>query len=94
VIPAHTLKSESRQFGAKRLGDLAEAIEKAARQCVEQHIAPTAAASEIAMLRGCFSETLAVLRGAPSTPNHPTTPAYQSAAARPSGARTFGRRIG
>lgn len=98
VIPAHTLKGESRQFGAKRLGDLAEAIENAARRCVEQHSAPSVVASEIAMLRGCFSETLQALKGTPAAPAYPAPQAYQSAAARPSpfasGPRTFGRRIG
>ncbi|MBO9575119.1 MAG: Hpt domain-containing protein [Sphingobium sp.] len=110
VIPAHTLKGESRQFGAKRLGDLSEVIEKAARKCVEQHLPPTEVASEIAMLRGCFAETLAVLKGTPSAspvfPTHQAQPAqplmppqpFQPAAARAtpfaSGPRTFGRRIG
>ena len=40
VLPAHTLKGESRQFGAARLGDIAEAIENAARNCVEHHRKP------------------------------------------------------
>lgn len=98
VIPAHTLKGESRQFGAKRLGDLAEAIENAARRAVEQRSAPSAVASEIAMLRGCFSETLFALRGTQAAPVYPAAPAYPHPAARPSpfasGPRTFGRRIG
>jgi histidine phosphotransfer protein HptB len=95
VIPAHTLKGESRQFGCKRLGDLAEAIEHAARRCVEQHSAPSVVASEVATLRSCFSETLSALKGTSSTS---AAPSYPSAAGRPSpfaaGPRTFGRRIG
>ncbi len=98
VIPAHTLKGESRQFGAKRLGDLAEAIEKTARRCVEEHTAPSEVAAEVAMLRGCFSETLAILRAAagPQTPAPPQ--GHHPAVSRPSpfasGPRTFGRRSG
>ena len=32
VLPAHTVKSEARQFGAEQLGTLAEEIEFAARR--------------------------------------------------------------
>jgi histidine phosphotransfer protein HptB len=103
VIPAHTLKGESRQFGAKRLGDLAEVIEMAARRCVEQHSLPDEVASEVAMLRGCFHETLAILLpgGSTSPASHPLhfqSPVQAAAVPRPSslaaGPRTFGRRIG
>lgn len=69
VRPAHTLKGEARQFGCLRLGDIAEAIEKTARRCVEQHGEPTQVAAEIAMLRGCFIDSLAMLdNGASQTP--------------------------
>lgn len=69
VRPAHTLKGESRQFGCRRLGDIAEAIEMTARRCVEQHSAPGDVAAEVAMLRGCFTESLALLDSeAPQTP--------------------------
>ena len=34
VLPAHTMKSEARQFGAEPLGALAEEIEMRARQAV------------------------------------------------------------
>ncbi len=98
VIPAHTLKGESRQFGATRLGELAEVIEKTARRCVEQHMAPTDVASEVAMLRSCFTETLALLKAAaPAAPSPVLAPqSYQSTAPRPitlgNAPRTFGRR--
>lgn len=101
VIPAHTLKGESRQFGARRLGDIAEVIEKTARRCLEQHTAPEEVASEVAMLRGCFVETLAVLEaGAPAAPApQPVSYAPAPVAPRPAASfgnapRTFGRRIG
>ena len=40
VIPAHTLKSEARQFGAEPLGELAEEIEVAARRAIESRLFP------------------------------------------------------
>ncbi len=95
VIPAHTLKGESRQFGAARLGELAEVIEKTARRCVEEHKAPREVASEIAMLRGCFAETMKILQAAAPEPP-PSILAQQHMAHRPvppaSGPRLFGRR--
>jgi len=100
VIPAHTLKGESRQFGAKRLGDLAEAIEQTARRCVEHHSDPSEVAAEVAMLRGCFQETLAALNVAPSpvVQPHAAAPSSFTPPPRPtpfaSGPRTFGRRTG
>ena len=101
VIPAHTLKGESRQFGAQRLGDLAEAIEMAARRCVEQRCAPAEVAAEVAMLRNCFQETLTALgvtgpalalRPYPATPPTPTP--LRPAATLTLAPRTFGRRTG
>lgn len=93
VLPAHTLKGESRQFGAERIGEIAEVIEKAVRRCVEQHDDPSEVASEVAMLRGCFVETLGLLETAA-----PSAPAAPRPTARPTsfgnGPRTFGRRIG
>jgi HPt (histidine-containing phosphotransfer) domain-containing protein len=101
VIPAHTLKGESRQFGAHRLGDIAEAIEKTARQCIEQHEEPDAIAGEVAMLRACFLDTLDLLEaGAPPPPPlGPTTTSRPPAGIRPTGftpatPRIFGRRSG
>ena len=37
VMPAHTLKGESRQFGANIVADIAEKIEDIARSSVETH---------------------------------------------------------
>ncbi|MGU3390518.1 Hpt domain-containing protein [Sphingomonas sp. M1A8_2b] len=61
VIPAHTLKGESRQFGAEPLADLAEAIEEIARDCVERQDTPDEALEHIARLRSLFEETLTLL---------------------------------
>lgn len=61
VRPAHTLKGESRQFGSKALGDLAERIEMAARRCVEMRIGPEELIADVADLRVCFTRTLAEL---------------------------------
>lgn len=59
VLPAHTLKGESRQFGAEPLSDLAEVIENIARHCVETHEAPDEALEHIVKLRPMFEATLA-----------------------------------
>lgn len=61
VIPAHTLKGESRQFGSIALGDLAEKIEMTARHLVEAHFGPEELATEVAALRICFTRTLTEL---------------------------------
>ncbi|MCW3835467.1 Hpt domain-containing protein [Sphingomonas canadensis] len=61
VIPAHTLKGESRQFGADPLADLAESIETIARACVERQDTPDQALSYVVRLRPLFDSTLALL---------------------------------
>lgn len=61
VIPAHTLKGESRQFGAEVLANLAETIEVIARDCVESHDAPEQALEHVVRLRGTFQATLELL---------------------------------
>ncbi len=61
VLPAHTLKGESRQFGAEMLADLAEVIETIARNCVELRDVPTEALEHVARLRPTFDATLAML---------------------------------
>lgn len=96
VIPAHTLKGESRQFGASRLAELAEVIEKTARRCVEEHKAPGEVASEVAMLRGCFSETLDLLKATTpqASPSLLAMPHMARATPFAAGPRTFGRRNG
>lgn len=61
VIPAHTLKGESRQFGAKLIGDMAETIEFTARRCVETREGPEELIEIVADLRSRFDETLRAL---------------------------------
>ena len=60
VLPAHTLKSEARQFGAEPLGDCAEEIEFAARRCIECHRFPDELVAEVVTLRKLFDETSAL----------------------------------
>ncbi|HKR16634.1 Hpt domain-containing protein [Rhizorhapis sp.] len=61
VIPAHTLKGESRQFGAERLSLMAEEIETVARRCVEYHESPEELIEQVVALRPAFEETLQLL---------------------------------
>lgn len=61
VIPAHTLKGESRQFGAERLGMMAEEIEAVARRCIETRDGPEELIAIVVELRACFLETMAAL---------------------------------
>ncbi len=61
VIPAHTLKGESAQFGADRLALLAEEIEVAARQFVELRQDPSELVEQVARLRPLFEESLSAL---------------------------------
>ena len=61
VIPAHTLKSEARQFGADPLGELAEEIEFAARRGIEGRIFPDHLLPLVAKLRPLYEHTVALL---------------------------------
>jgi HPt (histidine-containing phosphotransfer) domain-containing protein len=61
VLPAHTLKGESRQFGAEPLSALAESIEYIARACVETRDRPDQALEHVVKLRPCFEATLTML---------------------------------
>ena len=58
VIPAHTLKGESRQLGAEPLAKVAELIETTARFCVETHRFPDELIPEVVELRRLFSQTI------------------------------------
>jgi len=61
VIPAHTLKGESAQFGADRLAEVAEKIEVVARQCVEHRQEPDELLPMVVGLRKLFEDSLASL---------------------------------
>jgi len=58
VMPAHTLKGESRQFGAEKLAELAEDIETFARHCVEAQVSPEEYLPRVVELRPLFEKTL------------------------------------
>ena len=58
VLPAHTLKGESRQLGAEPLAKMAELIETTARLCVETHRFPDELVAEVVELRRLFEETV------------------------------------
>lgn len=58
VIPAHTLKGESRQLGAEPLARIAELIETTARFCVETHRFPDELVPEVVELRRLFDQTI------------------------------------
>ncbi|WP_209023240.1 Hpt domain-containing protein [Sphingomonas jejuensis] len=60
VRPAHTLKGESRQFGAEPLADMAEEIEVVARRCVEHQESPEELIPHVVELRKLFDQTLAL----------------------------------
>jgi len=61
VMPSHKLKSEARQFGGERLGQLAEDIEMHARQCVETRETPEDYVDRVVQLRPLFNQMLAAI---------------------------------
>lgn len=61
VLPAHTMKSEARQFGAMLLGTLAEEIEEAGRRAVEAHLFPDDLIPQVARLRPLYERTIEML---------------------------------
>jgi histidine phosphotransfer protein HptB len=63
VLPAHTLKGESWQFGAEKLASLAEEIEVAARHYVEIRQGPEEIVEKVVQLRPLFEATLTALEG-------------------------------
>ena len=58
VLPAHTLKTEARQFGALPLGDLAEEIELAGRRAVESRHFPDHILPQVARLKPIYQRTM------------------------------------
>ena len=82
VIPAHTLKGESRQLGAEPLAKIAELIETTARFCIESHRFPDELVPKVVELRQLFDQTIELFDKA-------TNPLMTRAA--PGG---FGRKVG
>lgn len=58
VMPAHTLKGESRQFGAGMLAETAELIEQTARLCIETKRFPDELIPDVVKLRKLFESTV------------------------------------
>jgi HPt (histidine-containing phosphotransfer) domain-containing protein len=58
VVPAHTLKGESRQLGAEPLATVAELIETTARFCMESRRFPDELVPEVVKLRQLFDQTV------------------------------------
>ena len=58
VIPAHTLKTEARQFGAVPLGEMAEEIEFAGRRAVESRMFPDQLLPQVAQLKSLYLRTM------------------------------------
>lgn len=83
VIPAHTLKGESRQFGAEPLAALAEEIETIARDCVEMQDTPEEALEHVVQLRPVFTRTLELLE----------REANPLVSRKPTGGGGFGRKV-
>ncbi|HEY8591739.1 MAG TPA: Hpt domain-containing protein [Sphingomicrobium sp.] len=58
VLPAHTLKGESRQLGAEPLAKVAELIETTSRFCIETHRFPDELVPQVVELRKLFQQTV------------------------------------
>ncbi len=87
VLPAHTLKGESWQFGAEKLAELAEEIELAARHYVEIRQGPEELVEKVVQLRPLFEATLAALEAEAS----PLVERRAQGGARSFGQTQFGR---
>jgi HPt (histidine-containing phosphotransfer) domain-containing protein len=74
VLPAHTLKGESRQLGAEPLAKIAELIETTARICVETHRFPDELVPEVVQLRTLFQQTVEQFEKATNPLVQRTTP--------------------
>ena len=58
VLPAHTMKTEARQFGAVPLGDLSEEIEFAGRRALESRLFPDQILPQVARLKPLYIQTM------------------------------------
>lgn len=87
IVPAHTLKGEALQFGARQLSALAEKIEMSARHLVEIQQTPEELIPEAAQLRPMFEATMADLEKA----TNPLVQRRQPDEDQPASNQTFGR---
>ncbi|HEX7822864.1 MAG TPA: Hpt domain-containing protein [Sphingobium sp.] len=75
VLPAHSLKGESRQLGAQRVAELSQHLEKIARRCIEDRTSlPDELADDVRGLRSLFHETIIALERVVGT-DAPAAPA-------------------
>ena len=81
VLPAHTIKGESRQLGAEPIAKIAELIETTARLCIETHRFPDELVPQVVELRSLFDQTVEQFEKA-------TNPLVQRAAP-----TSFGRKV-
>jgi histidine phosphotransfer protein HptB len=88
VIPAHTLKGESRQLGAEPLAKVAELIETTARFCIETHRFPDELVPQVVELRKLFDQTVELFDKAT---NPLMTRASGGGFGRKAGNQSFGR---
>ena len=88
VLPAHTLKGESRQLGAEPLAKIAELIETTARFCVESRRFPDELVPEVVELRKLFDQTIDLFDKAT---NPLMTRAAPGGFGRKAGNQSFGR---
>jgi HPt (histidine-containing phosphotransfer) domain-containing protein len=90
VIPAHTLKGESRQLGAEPMAKIAELIETTARFCVESRRFPDELVPEVVELRKMFEQTVELFDKATNPLLSRSRPAA-SGFGRKANNQTFGR---
>jgi HPt (histidine-containing phosphotransfer) domain-containing protein len=83
VMPAHTIKGESRQLGAEPLAKVAELIESTARLCIETHRFPDELVPQVVELRRLFNQTVELF-------DKETNPLMTRTPAGPAG---FGRKV-
>ena len=88
VMPAHTLKGESRQLGAEPLAKIAELIESTARLCIETHRFPDELVPDVVELRRLFDQTVELFEKATNPLVQRTPPAGFG---RKAGNQGFGR---
>ena len=90
VLPAHTIKGESRQLGAEPLAAIAELIETTARLCIETHRFPDELVPEVVELRKLFNDTADLFEKA-TNPLLTRGPGGPTGFGRKAGNQSFGR---